>query len=99
MESCGIHEALGGACGPKIDPVLGEIQEGLRLLVERAQEAGAIRTDVAWQDVAFLLAGVATGPRTLLLRAGDEQWDRNLRIVLDGLRAPRTQGPPGTPPA
>ncbi|WP_182902602.1 TetR/AcrR family transcriptional regulator [Microbispora sp. H10830] len=98
-ESCGIREAVGGACGPNLDPVLGQIQEGLRLLVERAQEAGVMRADVAWQDVPFLLAAVATGPRTLRLRAGDEQWGRNLRIVLDGLHAPRTQGLPGTPPA
>ncbi|MEV4294159.1 TetR/AcrR family transcriptional regulator [Microbispora rosea] len=98
-ESCGIREAVGGACGPNLDPVLGEIQEGLRLLVERAQEGGVMRSDVAWQDVPFLLAAVATGPRTLRLRAGDEQWGRNLRIVLDGLRAPRSQGLPGTPPA
>ncbi|MBE3012540.1 TetR/AcrR family transcriptional regulator [Microbispora sp. NEAU-D428] len=98
-ESCGIREAVGGACGPNLDPVLGQIQEGLRHLVERAQEAGVMRTDVAWQDVPFLLAAVATGPRTLRLRAGDEQWGRNLRIVLDGLRAPRSQALPGTPPA
>ncbi|MEU7689493.1 TetR/AcrR family transcriptional regulator [Microbispora sp. SCL1-1] len=98
-ESCGIREAVGGACGPNLDPVLGEIQEGLRLLVERAQKAGVMRADVAWQDVPFLLAAVATGPRTLRLRAGDEQWGRNLRVVLDGLRTPGTQGLPGTPPA
>ncbi|RGA06267.1 TetR/AcrR family transcriptional regulator [Microbispora triticiradicis] len=98
-ESCGIREAVGGACGPNLDPVLGRIQESVRLLVERAQEAGVMRSDVAWQDVPFLLAAVATGPRTLRLRAGDEQWGRNLRVVLDGLRAPRSQGLPGTPPA
>ncbi|WP_432865123.1 TetR/AcrR family transcriptional regulator [Microbispora rosea] len=98
-ESCGIREAVGGACGPNLDPVLGEIQEGLRALVERAQKAGMMRADVVWQDVPFLLAAVATGPRTLRLRAGEEQWGRNLRIVLDGLRAPRSQGLPGTPPA
>lgn len=67
--------------------------------MERAQKAGVMRADVAWQDVPFLLAAVATGPRTLRLRAGDEQWGRNLRVVLDGLRTPGTQGLPGTPPA
>ncbi|MFL6051820.1 MAG: hypothetical protein ACJ72W_02725 [Actinoallomurus sp.] len=29
---------------------------------------------------------MTTATRTLGLRAGDEQWRRNLRIVLDGLR-------------
>jgi hypothetical protein len=54
---------------------------------------------VAWQDVPFLLAAVATGERTVGLRAGDEQWNRNLQIVLDGLRSDRPSPLTGTPPA
>lgn len=87
-ESCGIGEALGGASGPALDQALSEIRERIRLLVEHTQAAGAMRTDVAWQDVPFLLAAVATGERTVGLRAGDEQWNRNLQIVLDGAQRP-----------
>jgi AcrR family transcriptional regulator len=98
-ESCGISEALGGACGPALDEILAELRERIRLLVERAQAAGAMRRDVAWQDVPFLLAAVATGGHTLRITAGAEQWERNLAIVLDGLRTDRPSSLPSTPPA
>jgi AcrR family transcriptional regulator len=87
-ESCGIGEALGGACGTDLDATLAALCERFRLLVERAQAAGAMRSDVAWQDVPFLLASVATGRRTLGLQAAGEQWRRNLTVLLDGLRTP-----------
>ncbi|GLW05918.1 TetR family transcriptional regulator [Microtetraspora sp. NBRC 13810] len=98
-ESCGVGEALGGACGPALDRALSEVRERIRLLVERAQAAGLMRPDVAWQDVAFLLAAVATGPSTIGLRAGDLQWSRNLQVVLDGLRTTAPSPLPGAPPS
>ncbi|MFD8088117.1 TetR/AcrR family transcriptional regulator [Kitasatospora sp. NPDC059722] len=85
-ESCGIGEALGGACGDSLARQLADLRARIRQLVERAQEAGAMRADVAWEDVPFLLAAAATGERTLGLRADEQQWERNLRIILDGLR-------------
>ncbi|UQI48445.1 TetR/AcrR family transcriptional regulator [Streptomyces sp. HU2014] len=97
-ESCGIGEALGGACGDALAPRLAELRELVRRLVERAQAAGAVRADVPWQDVPFLLAAASTSARTLDIRAGDRQWERNLRVVLDGLRS-RQAGPcPGPLP-
>ncbi|GAA0314059.1 hypothetical protein GCM10010151_00190 [Actinoallomurus spadix] len=57
-----------------------------------------LREDVTWEDVAFLLASVTTADRTLGLPAGDGQWRRNLRVVLDGLRAERG-GPSEESPA
>jgi hypothetical protein len=42
---------------------------------------------VTWQDVAFVLASVVPGDHTLGITARDGQWRKNLRIVLDGLRA------------
>ncbi|MCO5993756.1 TetR/AcrR family transcriptional regulator [Actinoallomurus rhizosphaericola] len=85
--SCGLNAALGGECGLALDPQLARVREHIRLLVGHAKEAGVLREDVTWEDVAFLLASVTTADRTLGLPAGDEQWRRNLRIVLDGLRA------------
>ncbi|MCX4092047.1 TetR/AcrR family transcriptional regulator [Nocardia sp. alder85J] len=84
-ESCGVNEALGGAGFPGLDGVLSEIRSRLRQLVERAQAAGAMRPDIDWADVAFVLAGVTTDPHTIGLRADDRQWERNLAVVLDGL--------------
>ncbi|MGW4365700.1 hypothetical protein ACWEKT_08645 [Nocardia takedensis] len=54
-------------------------------MVHAAQDSGRMRRDITWQDVAFLLAGVATDSHTLGLRADDAQWGRNLRIILAGL--------------
>jgi hypothetical protein len=54
---------------------------------------------VAWQDVPFLLASVATGVTTLGLRATGQQWERNLRIILDGMRAPSPDPLPGQAPS
>ncbi|WP_285566794.1 TetR/AcrR family transcriptional regulator [Actinoallomurus iriomotensis] len=95
-ESCGVGEALGGACGPALDRCLAEVRDRVRRLVERAQASGRMRPDVSWTDVPFLLAGVATGPRTIGLHAGDGQWNRNLRVVLDGLSTPRPATLPST---
>ncbi|MCX4750864.1 TetR/AcrR family transcriptional regulator [Kitasatospora sp. NBC_01287] len=99
-ESCGIGEALGGACGAALEATLAALRERFRLLVERAQEAGAMRRDLRWQDVPFLLASVAaTGERTVGLRAGGEQWRRTLQVLLDGLRTGSPTPPPGVAPS
>ncbi|MGC0314029.1 TetR/AcrR family transcriptional regulator [Kitasatospora acidiphila] len=98
-ESCGIGEALGGACGEGLDATLAALRERFRLLVERTQETGVMRSDVAWQDVPFLLASIATGRNTLGLRATEDQWRRTLGVLLDGLRTPvPTTALPGKAP-
>lgn len=83
--SCGINQALAGHCGLDLDSPLAALREQIRQMVGRAQQAGAMRTDVTWQDVPFLLGSVVTDDHTIGLRADDQQWRRNLRIVLDGL--------------
>ncbi|MEV0599284.1 TetR/AcrR family transcriptional regulator [Streptomyces sp. NPDC050315] len=98
-ESCGIGEALGGACGEVFEQTLADLRGRVRALVARAQEAGVLRADVAWQDVPFLLAAVATTGRTVGLTAGERQWERHLRVVLDGLRTPDPVPLPGSPPS
>jgi len=52
-----------------------------------------MRTGAAWQDVPFLLASVATGTTTLGLRATGQQWERNQRIILDGVSFPDGRSP------
>ncbi|MEC3954169.1 TetR/AcrR family transcriptional regulator [Nocardia sp. CDC153] len=86
-ESCGVNEALGGACD--VDRCLADLRDRLRELVCRAQENGSLRADTTWQDVAYMLAGVATDDHTIGLTAAPDQWQRTLRIVLDGLAAHR----------
>ncbi|GLZ14289.1 TetR family transcriptional regulator [Actinomadura sp. NBRC 104425] len=94
-ELCDINDALGGS----LDHARADLRERLRLLVERVQRAGVVRPDVTWPDVAFLLVSVSTGDHTLGVRAADHQWERNLQIVLDGLRTDRPEELPGPPPS
>jgi AcrR family transcriptional regulator len=94
-----VSEAVVGQCGFAPEDALADLRERLRALVERAQAAGAMRTDVTWADVPFLLSSVATGTTTLGLRATGQQWERNLRVILDGLRAPWPGPIPGAAPS
>ncbi|NKZ06010.1 TetR/AcrR family transcriptional regulator [Actinomadura latina] len=95
-ELCDVNQRLGDV----LDHSRAELRGRIQNLVERAQRAGAMRTDVTWEDVAFLMvAASSTGPHTLGLQAGARQWDRNLRIVLDGLRRHGSAPLPGEPPA
>ncbi|MFI9722883.1 TetR/AcrR family transcriptional regulator [Streptomyces sp. NPDC052396] len=98
-ESCGVSEALGGACGDALAQRLEDLRGRIRRLVERAQSSGVMRADIAWQDIPFLFAAAATGEHTLGIQASDQQWERNLNVILDGLRPIRPGIPPGAPPA
>jgi hypothetical protein len=51
-------------------------------LIERAQSAGLVRPDATFMDVARIVGSIAVSPS-----ADDEQKERMLQIVLDGLRA------------
>ncbi len=50
-------------------------------LVGDAQAAGALRADTDFADIGRIVGGIAVSPG-----AGDEQKERMLQIVLDGLR-------------
>jgi hypothetical protein len=41
---------------------------------------------VSWQDISSLLTGLAPSAETLGSPLGPDQWQRNLDIVLAGLR-------------
>jgi AcrR family transcriptional regulator len=49
-------------------------------LLERAQKAGAVRSDATFSDIARLLGGIAS------IQSEPEQIERILDLVLDGLR-------------
>ncbi|WP_371778248.1 TetR/AcrR family transcriptional regulator [Streptosporangium subroseum] len=94
-ELCDVNKRLGDV----LDHSRAELRDRIQLLAERAQQAGLMRTDVTWEDVAFLMVAASTGPHTLGLQASARQWDRNLQVVLDGLRVPDPSTLPGKPPA
>jgi AcrR family transcriptional regulator len=68
-------------------------------LVRRAQKAGALRDDIAGQDLMFLMAAVASLAELPFPGLRDDLWKRYLGIFLDGLRS-RTPSKlrPGAPP-
>jgi AcrR family transcriptional regulator len=87
--SCGLNAALSGATRPDVRQSIQRLSAAVRELVEHVREAGAIRTDLDWQDVAFALASATPADHTLDLTARPDQWRRNLAITLDGLRTRR----------
>ncbi len=59
------------------------IEQAMALVLERAQRAGVVRTDVDGADVMQVVGPMCTSP-TL----SEDQGDRLLTMVLDGLRSP-----------
>jgi AcrR family transcriptional regulator len=58
---------------------IAELEEAVARLVSRAQDAGAVRSDIEPGDVRSLLgAAIKAAPR--------DQWRRYVEVVLDGLR-------------
>jgi AcrR family transcriptional regulator len=86
--SCGLHDALSGAADElDLTARIDRLQQAVRRLVQRAQHAGALRDDLDWRDVPFVLATAIPTDHTIGLEAKADQWRRNLRVILDGLRA------------
>jgi AcrR family transcriptional regulator len=70
---------------PRLQELAGELTASLQLLLERAQDAGAIRHDIVAEDIAFLISAVGqAGLR--LERTSPGAWRRYVDIQLDGLR-------------
>jgi AcrR family transcriptional regulator len=86
--SCGLHAALSGDHGQAIDGEVTKLRDAVHKLVVHAQKAGALRADIDWSDIPFVLASAIPAGHTIGLPARQDQWQRNLRIILDGIRAP-----------
>ncbi|MET7281594.1 helix-turn-helix domain-containing protein [Kribbella sp. NPDC005582] len=75
---------LGGDPTEAIAPVAEELTAAVAVLLEQAQQDGAVRKDVGVAHVIALLAGASQARRY----AADE---RPLAVILDGLRAPNAE--------
>ncbi|HEY2694454.1 MAG TPA: TetR/AcrR family transcriptional regulator [Pseudonocardiaceae bacterium] len=85
--SCGIRDVLGDCARDlDLDAPVAELRSLIEQVVVRAQRVGVLRPDVVWQDIAFLLAATMTTTDTIGIHAPDDQWQRNLRVILAGLR-------------
>jgi AcrR family transcriptional regulator len=56
-------------------------------LVKRAQRAGDLRTDLAWEDIPMIACGLGRITHATV-GPGTGRWPRLVEIILDGLRAP-----------
>ena len=77
-------------------PMRDELRAAIDGLVARAQEAGAVRSDIGPADVSLLFSGVAhatalAGDLAPVLR------ERYVRLILDGLRPQEASTLPGRP--
>jgi len=86
--SCGLHAALSGPDHPSLAGQITRLREAVHALIRHARSEGVLRTDIDWQDIPFALATAVPSDHTIGLAPRDDQWRRNLRILLDGLRPP-----------
>ena len=84
--SCGLHEALSGSGDLDLEPQIDRLRRSIHELIVRAQESQAIRDDIDWRDIPFALAAAIPAEHTIGLEARPDQWRRNLRVILDGIR-------------
>jgi AcrR family transcriptional regulator len=82
-----VAEVMAEMTGPlNLDETLQqEATATLRTLVERAQGAGALRSDVIVDDIVMVMCGVGTATRKPHMC--ENAWRRHVAILLDGLRA------------
>jgi AcrR family transcriptional regulator len=84
--------ALVKGMAPGTDPLAGalgvkaSLREVFAALVQRAQQAGAVRADVTPGDLAVLCSGISQAIELSAGEADPRLWDRYLTIVMDGLR-------------
>jgi AcrR family transcriptional regulator len=62
-------------------------------LIARAQEAGVLRADVRGEDISMLMCGVMQALHHMSSGPVPDVWQRHLRVILDGLRAPAATEP------
>ncbi|WP_051342186.1 TetR/AcrR family transcriptional regulator [Pseudonocardia spinosispora] len=80
-------------------PYIRKLRASLAEMVERAQDAGAMRPDVTWRDVLGLTQAASTAVDALGLAPAPEQGRRMLAVMLDGLTVRSGRSLPGDPPA
>lgn len=87
-------EALAGSgnpAGPELIPAQRRARAALDGLLRRAQRQGRIRDDIQTEDLIALIVGAVQAAEHAGWEVGVR--DRTLRVVLDGLRAPRRRTP------
>lgn len=87
--SCGLHSVLSGSGDQDLERHISQLRRAIHELIRQTQAAHAIRDDIDWRDIPFVLATAIPSSHTIGLTAKADQWHRNLSIILDGLRPSR----------
>ncbi|MCW3043525.1 MAG: TetR family transcriptional regulator [Actinobacteria bacterium] len=89
-----LAEEMSAAIPASAVPVKQALHEAVAELMEKAQGAGAIRSDIGAGDVTMLLSAIS---HATALTGDPELRDRYISIVLDGLRPHDASPLPGRP--
>jgi AcrR family transcriptional regulator len=71
-----------GGTWSDVVPIQLELQAAMQTLMDRAQQAGTMRSDVSAADISMIMCGMSA-----TMSVDEWDWHRYLEIVLDGLRA------------
>lgn len=94
----GLSRALGLHGSSELADAQHLLREAIRELTTRAAQAGQLRDDITWRDVVFLPKAILTDDECVGLTAGEDEWERCLTVMLDGLRSPTPTALPGRGP-
>jgi AcrR family transcriptional regulator len=84
----GFFEAAGERCmtDPRFQPLRERALEAVGRLLKRAQDAGAVRTDLSPSDISFLAGSAMYAMEVSKPGLRDDLWKRYLRVILDGMK-------------
>jgi AcrR family transcriptional regulator len=84
----GFFEAAGERCmnDPKFQPQRARGMEAVGRLLKRAQDAGAVRTDLSPSDISFLAGSAMYAMEVSKPGLREDLWKRYLRVILDGMK-------------
>ena len=84
----GFFEAAGERCmnDPKFQSQRERGMEAVGRLLRRAQDAGAVRTDLSPADISFLAGSAMYAMEVRKPGLRDDLWKRYLRVILDGMK-------------
>jgi AcrR family transcriptional regulator len=94
----GLSEALGSQGTEALAASQRQLRVAIRDLTSRARLEGVLREDVTWQDLAFVPKAILLDRECIGLTAGEQEWERCLTLMLDGLRTPSPTPLPGSGP-
>ena len=80
--------AAGARCmnDPKFQSQRERGTEALGRLLRRAQDAGAVRTDLSPSDISFLAGSAMYAMEVSKPGLREDLWKRYLRVILDGMK-------------